>query len=151
MSTRRIVIGLDGSLGAAAAVQWCAATAPALDADVVAVNALKPAASILAASSPAEIPAIVDDSAIEASIHEEMASELEEWCKPLRDAGVSYRSHVVDGGVIDALVIVAREVVADLVVVGHEKHGGIKEKLLGSVPNHLLHDCACPVVVVPAS
>jgi nucleotide-binding universal stress UspA family protein len=47
-------------------------------------------------------------------------------------------------------VHVAGEVAADLVVVGREKHSAIKEKLLGSIPNHLMHHCECPVVVVPA-
>jgi nucleotide-binding universal stress UspA family protein len=150
MPTRRIVIGLDGSAGAGAAVQWCAEMGPVLDAEVVAVNAMSPVSAILPAASPAEIPPIIDDSAIEESVHEELASELEGWCAPLRDAGVSYRSYVVDGSVIDALVHVAGEVAADLVVVGREKHSAIKEKLLGSIPNHLMHHCECPVVVVPA-
>ena len=41
MATRRIVVGVDGSIGAAAAVAWCAAMAPLLDADVVAVHAIE--------------------------------------------------------------------------------------------------------------
>jgi nucleotide-binding universal stress UspA family protein len=150
MPTRRIVIGLDGSAGAAAAVEWCAEVGTALDAEVIAVNAVSPRTAMMPGSSPAEVPAIVDDSALEATIHEEMATELEDWCAPLREAGVFYHSYVVDGGVIDALLGVAEEVAADLVVVGREKHGGLKEKILGSVPNHLTHHAHCPVVVVPA-
>jgi nucleotide-binding universal stress UspA family protein len=149
MTTRRIVIGLDGSAGAEAAVQWCAAMGALIDAEIIAVNAMAPVNAILPSASPAEIPPIIDDSAIEAGVHQELATELEEWCAPLRDAGVTYRSYVVDGSIIDALLSVADEVDADLVVVGREKHGGIKEKLLGSVPNHLMHHCGCPVVVVP--
>lgn len=149
MTTRRIVIGLDGSAGSDAVVQWCAEIGTALDAEIVAVNAMSPVNAILPAASPAEIPPIFDDSAIEAGVHEELANELEEWCAPLRDAGVTYRPYVVDGNVIDALLSVADEVGADLVVVGREKGGSIKERLLGSVSNHLVHHCGCPVVVVP--
>ena len=149
MPLRRIVIGVDGSPGAAAALRWCAETGAVLDAEVVAVNALATPSALLAGAAPGEIPVIVDASAIDATVHDELAAELEQWCGPLREAGISYRSYVVDGGVVDALLGVAEEVDADLVVVGRS-HGGIKEKLLGSVPNHLLHHCPCPVVIVPS-
>jgi nucleotide-binding universal stress UspA family protein len=123
--------------------------APLLDAEVLVVNAMSPVGYLVPSASPADIPPIIDDSAIEASVHHELESELETWCTALRDAGVPYRSHVVDGSVIDALLSVADEVNADMIVVGRQKHGGIKEKLLGSVPNHLSHACSRPVVIVP--
>lgn len=36
MTTRRIVLGVDGSEGAASAVSWCREHAPVLDAEVIA-------------------------------------------------------------------------------------------------------------------
>jgi hypothetical protein len=78
--------------------------APLLDAEVLVVNAMSPVGYLVPAASPAEVPPIIDDSAIEESVHHELESELETWCAPLRDAGVPYQSHVVDGSVIDALL-----------------------------------------------
>lgn len=153
MTTRRIVVGLDGSPGSSAAVAWCAAMAPLLDAEVFVVNAMAPVTFLVPTGSPAEIPPIIDDSAIEESVHHELDKELEEWCAPLRSAGVPYRSQVIDGSVTDALLRAADDVDADLVVVGQQKHGGIggmKERLLGSVPSHLSHHCSRPLVIVPA-
>jgi nucleotide-binding universal stress UspA family protein len=149
--TRRIVLGLDGTPGSAAATAWCAAMAPVLDAEVLVVNAMTPVSALVPSPSPVDIPPIIDDTAIEESVHHELESELETWCTPLREAGVAYRSHVVDGSVIDALLSVADEVDADLIVVGRQKHGGLREKLLGSVPDHLSHACSRPVVIVPPS
>src|SRR3954454_14015665 len=104
--------------------------APLLAAEVLGVNAMSPVGYLVPSGLPADIPPIIDDTAIEASVYSELESELETWCAPLRDAGVSYRSHVVDGSVIDALLTVAEEVDADMIVVGSQKHGRIKEKLL---------------------
>ena len=42
MATRHIVVGLDGSPGSEAAARWCVEMAPLLDADVVAVDVLRP-------------------------------------------------------------------------------------------------------------
>jgi nucleotide-binding universal stress UspA family protein len=46
---------------------------------------------------------------------------------------------------------VAREVGADLVVMGTRGHGPIAGMLLGSVVLRLLHVAPCPVVAVPAA
>ena len=81
--TRRIVLGLDGTPGSAAATSWCAAMAPALDAEVLVVNAMSPVSYLVPSASPADIPPIIDDTAIEESVHNELESELETWCAPL--------------------------------------------------------------------
>jgi nucleotide-binding universal stress UspA family protein len=47
-----------------------------------------------------------------------------------------------------ALVDFAREVGADVMVVGSRGQGALKRLLLGSVSNHVIHNAACAVVVV---
>jgi Universal stress protein family len=49
MTSRRIVLGLDGSPGSEAAMQWCIEASPPLDAEVVAVHVL---AELLLGSVP---------------------------------------------------------------------------------------------------
>ncbi len=43
----------------------------------------------------------------------------------------------------------AREVEADLIVLGTHGHGGFKSAVLGSVARGLLHTSTCPVLAIP--
>jgi nucleotide-binding universal stress UspA family protein len=74
----------------------------------------------------------------------------EQWCRPLRDAGVPYRSAVVEESAAHALVHIAAREHADLVVLGGHGHGGFADRLLGSVSYTVSHAAPCPVVIIPA-
>ena len=142
MPAERIVLGLDGSPGAEAAAQWCAAHAGRLGADIVAVHAIPP---VVAGSLP--VPGFeqsMGDTG-RAALHD----ALQQWCSPLHDAGVPFDTRVVDGDPATAIMELADEVDAAMVVVGRRGHGGLAELLLGSVPRRLTHQCEHPVLVVP--
>ena len=143
---RTIVLGLDGSKGARAAVLWCCDAAPRLEADVVAVYAFS--------SSVADIPSTVALPLLSTSdpqFRHALTEALEEWCAPLRDAGVQYRTVVLDGSPAEVLMRVAEDLDASLVVVGRRGSGGFVEMLLGSVPHTLSHHARTPLVIVPSS
>jgi nucleotide-binding universal stress UspA family protein len=50
----------------------------------------------------------------------------------------------------DAIADVARELEADVIVVGTRGHGPVAGLLVGSVTQRLLHNAPCPVLAVPA-
>jgi nucleotide-binding universal stress UspA family protein len=146
VSARCIVVGVDGSAGAEAALAWCARMAPVLDAEVVAVHAMAPLVYTVPVSvAIGDVPALYDD-----GVRDELQGELEQWCAPLRDAGVPHRVQLLDGSPADVLLRTADALDADMVVVGRRGHGGFSELLLGSVPHQLSHHCARPLVIVPA-
>ena len=144
MTTRTIVVGVDGSEGAAAALAWAVAHAPLLDAEVVVVHSM----DVTMAMPPPTVaapPFVVDD-----SLRAGMRDALHEWCAPLRDAGVPHRAELYEGNPVGAITQIAEKVHADLIVVGRRGHGGFAELVLGSVPHSLSHHASVPVVIVPA-
>jgi nucleotide-binding universal stress UspA family protein len=66
----------------------------------------------------------------------------------MRAKGVEAESHARLGDPADALLEVAEEEGADLIVVGNRGMTGAKRFLLGSVPNKISHHAPCSVLIV---
>lgn len=140
----KIVVGVDGSVSAGHAVDWCAAVAPALDAEIIAVHSIE--IPVYSASgfgaAPVPPPSASERDAVRAMIEGE-------WCAPLTKASVRFRSVVADGSPAAAIIAVAQHEDADLVVTGRRGLGGFKELLLGSTSHELSHHLDRPLVIVP--
>jgi nucleotide-binding universal stress UspA family protein len=83
----------------------------------------------------------------------EVQAQLQKVAGELSEEGFSV-SLIIRGDVgtrpAHEVLEVAREVDADLIVVGSRGLGAISGLLLGSVAHRLLHIARCPVLVVPA-
>ncbi len=142
---RRIVVGLDGSEAAAAALRWAIALARSTGAEVVAVHAFQ--ASHVARRATG-LPMVPD---LEAWATAEHRRFEQTWCAPLEESGVPHRTMFRAGHADVVLLEVADEVGADVVVTGRRGLSSLVELLAGSVSQHVLHRARCPVVVVPAA
>ena len=134
-----IVVGVDGSGCAAAALEWASRLAVGLGVEVVAVHAL----GLLAHGGFGQEPA----EAHRREIADELAGP---WTEPARRAGGSWRTELVDGNPVTALEIVARERQAAMIVVGSRGTGGFPGLQLGSTSLQLAQHATVPVVIVPA-
>lgn len=145
MAGQRIVVGVDGSEGAHAAVEWCARHAGALEAEVIAVHAIDPVISVVPPSgfATAPPPNEIDRARLERVVDAE-------WCAPLEAAGVGHRTRLVDGPAASVLEQVAAEEGASAIVVGRRGAGGALASLVGSVPRRLAQHADRPVLIVPA-
>jgi nucleotide-binding universal stress UspA family protein len=140
---KRIVVGLDGSDHAAAALDWAINAARPIGAEIVAVSALHVPAY------PFDEYAIAYPLEFDPEWRAAMKKAFEEeWCKPLRESGLRYRMEMQEGRPASVVAQVADAVDADLVVVGRRGRGGVAELLLGSVSHELSHHCKRPVLVV---
>lgn len=148
---RRIVVGVDGSDGAARAVAWSARLARATGAEVVAAHAIESPA--LLDGFPLVTGTIPTES-WDVALKEwrEHTRELldQRWCRPLADADVRYRGELIAGGP-EALIEFAGSEEADVIVVGRRGRGGFAELVLGSFSHHLVHHSHTPVLVVPSA
>jgi nucleotide-binding universal stress UspA family protein len=146
----KIVVGVDGSTAARAALQFAAEEAKLRGARVLAVHAWTyfPAPGIgepgLMAMPEGDVPGLLE--AERESADALLTRAIEEAFPGGADVEVEPR--LVDAEAEDVLVSEARD--ADLVVVGSRGRGGIASALLGSVSSHVVQHAPCPVVVVKA-
>ncbi len=144
MAKRCIVVGVDRSSGADAAMAWCAEVAGPLDAVVIVVHALPPLMQMV---PPPMGSAPLSYSEESRQMHRD---DLAQRCESLQDAGVECETVVEEGTAAETLMRIADEREATMIVVGRRGSGGFAELLLGSVPHQLSHHARRPVVVVPA-
>lgn len=138
----KIVVGTDGSETAGRALSEAIRLAKALDAELHIVTAYKPLRGAKIAGAPegaAKVWAPLPDSQAQAVI-EEAASRV-------RMAGLEAHTHMLDRDPGDALVEVAHEVGATMIVVGNRGMSGAR-RVLGSVPNKVSHAARCHVMIV---
>ncbi len=144
----RIVVGVDGSEAAAAALRFAVEEAKLRDATLVAVLAwtfVPPAALSDPGVIPVAATTLMDDLGAERTGAERMLDEALTAAPP---GDVPVERVVSEGSPGDVLVGAAAG--ADLVVVGSRGRGGIRSALLGSVSSHVAHHAPCPVVIVRA-
>ena len=79
---------------------------------------------------------------------EDVEAILEAVVEEARAAGVRAEVHARQGDPADAILDVAEETGADLIVVGNKGMTGAKRFLLGSVPNKVSHHAPCSVLII---
>jgi nucleotide-binding universal stress UspA family protein len=141
----RILVGTDGSETAAEAVRHATELAKATGASLDIVSAYEPVASERLREEASEIPG---DIAHAVGPREDVNVVLEAAAGPAREAGVETQTHPREGDPADAIIDVAEDVDADLIVVGNKGMTGAKRFLLGSVPNKVSHHAPCGVYIV---
>jgi nucleotide-binding universal stress UspA family protein len=148
MSWQSIVAGTDGSPSAERAVDHAGKLAQALGATVHVVNCYRDtqAASWMAAAGgfPVGEPVHDEDARIRA---EEIVAQARDRLIAL---GIDARGHVCSGDPAQALITVAEDQDAEMIVVGNRGMSGAR-RVLGSVPNSVSHHATCGVLIVPTT
>lgn len=132
-----VVAATDGSAPATRALLFAADLAAAVGAELVVAHAVPPKAAM----NPQDIEE-----------YEGLGSyrrAVEEWCEPLRERGQDHRIAVIEGDARTALLELAHNENADLLVVGSRGRGPVTKLLLGSVATSLTQHSDLPLTVVP--
>jgi len=138
-----IVVGVDGSEGGTAALQFAVEEAALRKAKLRIVSAWEVPAAVYGSGFAPPI----DAGTLEAlgGRMQELADEAAETVKKLQPT-VEVEAVAVAGQPADVLLEQAAG--AGLIVVGRRGLGGFKTLLLGSVSQQVVHHASCPVVVV---
>ena len=142
---RSIVVGTDGSDTARQAVREAIELAAALGASIELVCAFEPVAGQRLREEAREAPR---DLQWMINAREDVEATLRDAQDEVEAAGIPVRTHPREGDAADAILDVAEERGADLIVVGNKGMTGAKRFLLGSVPNKVSHHAPCSVLII---
>jgi nucleotide-binding universal stress UspA family protein len=144
-----IVVGTDGSDTAKEAVRQAAELAKAVSAKVMLVSAYEPVPESRLRQERTEVPT---DVSWMVNPREDVQAVLDEEAERVKTTGVSdVETFAREGDPADAILDVAEETGADLIVVGNKGMTGARRFLLGSVPNKVSHHAPCNVMIVRTS
>jgi len=141
----RIVVGTDGSDTAKEAVRQATDLADKIGAKLDVVSAYAPVSSSRLREERKDAPA---DIGHQIGPSEDADATLADAAETVRAAGVDVETFARQGDPADAILDVAEENGADLIIVGNKGMTGAKRFLLGSVPNKVSHHAPCSVLVV---
>jgi nucleotide-binding universal stress UspA family protein len=142
---KSIVIGTDGSETADQAVRQAVDLAKRVGARIELVSAYEPVSDTRLREERREAPADVQYAV---NPKEDVEATLKEAAEVAQEAGVEVQTYARQGDPADAILDVAEEKGADLIVVGNKGMTGAKRFLLGSVPNKVSHHAPCSVLII---
>lgn len=137
---RTILLSYDGSREAREALRQGADLARAISAAVHLLAIITPEQSEPLAEGGAS-------SGLTELEREEVRRVLDEGAAHLRSAGLGVQAHLAYGNAAEEIGRVARQVGADLVVVGHREQGRLSRWWRGSVGASLLSHAPCSILV----
>jgi nucleotide-binding universal stress UspA family protein len=141
----RIVVGTDGSDTAAEAVRQAVDLAKLSGAQLSIVSAYEPVSKRRVNGEKLDAPADVQH---EIGPREDVNLILDAAAAAAKREGLEVQTHPVEAEPADAILNVAEETGADLIVVGNKGMTGARRFLLGSVPNNVSHHAPCSVIIV---
>ena len=140
-----MVVGTDGSDTANEAVRQATDLAQRLGATVHLVSAYEPVPEGRLREERQQVP---DDLQWMVNPREDVSTTLEKAAEVIRERSVQVETHAREGDPADAILDVAEEERADLIVVGNKGMTGATRFLLGSVPNKVSHHAPCSVMII---
>ena len=140
-----IVVGTDGSETASEAVRQATDLASKVGAEIHLVSAYEPVSEGRLREERQEVPA---DLEWMVNPREDVEATLKEAGEQISEGGVKVETYSRQGDPADAILDVAEEQNADLIVVGNKGMTGAKRFLLGSVPNKVSHHAPCSVMII---
>ena len=143
-----IVVGTDGSDTAREAVRQAAELAARIGATLRIVSAYEPVPAGRLREEAQQIP---PDLQWMVNPREEVDATLRDAVATARASGVEAETYARQGDPADAILDVAEEQSADLIVVGNKGMTGARRFLLGSVPNRVSHHAPCSVLIIRTS
>jgi nucleotide-binding universal stress UspA family protein len=142
---KSIVVGTDGSETANEAVRQAIDLAKQVGAKLELVSAYEPVSDQRLRREKSEAP---EDVQWMVNPREDVDATLRDAKELAEESAVNAETYARQGDPADAILDVAEEQKADLIIVGNKGMTGAKRFLLGSVPNKVSHHAPCSVLII---
>ncbi|MCV7300475.1 universal stress protein [Mycobacterium barrassiae] len=140
-----VVVAVDGSPSAEAALRWAAHDARLRDTRLTIVHAIAPVVGTwLATPVPPDVLSWQND--LGRQILDEAVSVATDAANGASDGALQISTELLRATAVPALVEMSQH--AEMVVVGNRGRGRLARALLGSVSMGLVHHARCPVAVI---
>ncbi|HWS48117.1 MAG TPA: universal stress protein [Acidimicrobiia bacterium] len=143
-----IVVGTDGSETAGVALHHAIELARVCGATLHIVNAYRPVTAAHVANAATVGAPTLDLESVNLGMQHESAEICERAAAQAGRSDVKCETHAVPGDPADALIDLAEQIHADLLVIGSRGMTGMRRFVLGSVPNKVSHHAPCSVLIV---
>ena len=141
---KRIVVGVDGSDAAQAALRWAHDEAHLRRCGLHVVHAFEiPFVTAIPGAGAVMVPADLLIDQAKGLLEAAVGSVIDPTREP-----IPVTTQAIQGRPAHTLIDASAD--ADLLVVGMRGHGGVAGLRIGSVASHCVHHGHCPVVVVPS-
>jgi nucleotide-binding universal stress UspA family protein len=143
---KRILLCADGSEGSVKAAQATAEIAKRFGSEITVLSVFFPTPLLASFGEAPEAAACMETViSIGEDQHEAIQASVR---KLLAEQGLKAEEMREFGHPVDTIVNAAKQIDADLVVMGSRGMSGFKSLLLGSVSDGVLHHAHCPVLIV---
>jgi nucleotide-binding universal stress UspA family protein len=141
----RVLLAIDGSSSASVAVDLVADIDWPAGATIRVVESIETGPALF--GGPWPTVALVQSETLETSVREQAKRNVEDARSRLVRPGLTIEERVLEGRPSVAIVDDARQMHADLIVMGSRGHGRLEEMLLGSTSSEVVDHAHTPVLV----
>ncbi|HEY5792293.1 MAG TPA: universal stress protein [Chthoniobacterales bacterium] len=120
-----------------------------LDASLYLLQVVEPVTSYVPVGAAMDVIVVPPPAPVAADLAEEKKT-LEAVAAPLRADGLNVQTEVILGLPVDEILVRAKTLPADFIVLGSHGHGALYHLFTGSVVTGVLKQAEIPVIVVPA-
>jgi len=140
---KKILVPIDFSDNSKIALNTAKRTALRIDASLIVMHAYQPFIPV------ATVPESVTSLSFVKEMESDQKSQLSQVVEMLKNEGMVAEELWVEGTTVDAIVGSAKQINADLIILGRTGKGGFLDKLIGTSATKVAMDAHCPVLIVP--
>jgi nucleotide-binding universal stress UspA family protein len=151
---KRLLVPLDGSRFASRALPYAAEVAQHFSAEVILIQGVKPATSVIDAATPIGVSAAASEIAVQAALQADKRNAararryLSGKVRKIRSRHIQSSYRVLRGDIAHSIIEFSEKQNIDLVVMTTHGKSVLRRALMGSVADVIIRESGRPVLVI---